>query len=131
MPRTGRFNRWPPIEPRNGASKAKTPPSEAISQYPVPDWLTVIHVAGFPLERHLSGRLARRGFRRLAPLGPNDGAGIVLADLCRLPGLIYPVWGADHYLRPEWDIAGLFARLVAYRDLAGIRHEASVAFARR
>ena len=97
----------------------------------VQDWLTVIHVAGFPLERHLSSRLARRGFRRLAPLGPNDGAGIVLADLCRLPGLIYPVWGADHYLRPEWDIAGLFARLVACRDLAGIRHEASVAFARR
>src|SRR5436305_1940370 len=36
MPRTGRFRRWPPIEPRKGASKAKIPPSEATSQYPAP-----------------------------------------------------------------------------------------------
>jgi hypothetical protein len=32
MPTTGRLRGWPPIEPKNGASKAKTPPSAATSQ---------------------------------------------------------------------------------------------------
>jgi hypothetical protein len=66
----------------------------------MPEDLRVLHVVGFPLRRHLSSRLARRGHRRLSALGPNDGAGILLADVPRLRGTIYPVWGADHYLRP-------------------------------
>jgi hypothetical protein len=78
----------------------------------VPGHLRVIHVAGFPLQCHLSKRLMRRGFRRLAPWGPNDG-GVLLADVCALPGVIYPVWGADHYLRPAGsDLRQLFARLL-------------------
>ena len=32
MPTTGALRGLPPIEPRNGASKAKIPPSEATSQ---------------------------------------------------------------------------------------------------
>jgi hypothetical protein len=66
----------------------------------LPAHLTAIHVIGFPLVRHLSDNWARRGHTRLAPLGPNDGGGILLADCERLPGHVYPVWGADHYLRP-------------------------------
>jgi hypothetical protein len=77
-----------------------------------PPHLRVIHVAGFPLARHLSCPRAARGHRRLGSLGPNDGA-ILLADLLSLPGWIYPVWGADHFLRPAWD-RGLVARLLRY-----------------
>lgn len=61
----------------------------------IPEQLRVVHVVGFPLVRHLSSPLARRGHRRLAPLGPNDAAGILLADVGRLPGTVLPIWGAD------------------------------------
>jgi hypothetical protein len=65
----------------------------------IPPGLSVIHVLGFPLRKHLTCGLARRGHRRLAGHGPNDGAGIVLYDAVCRPGTIYPVWGVDHYLR--------------------------------
>jgi hypothetical protein len=67
----------------------------------IPPGLSVVHVLGFPLIRHLSNGLARRGHRRLAGHGPNDGAGIVLYNAVCRPGTIYPVWGADHYLRND------------------------------
>jgi hypothetical protein len=72
----------------------------------------VIHVRGFPLRRHLRHKWAARGYERLAPLGPNDGGGILLADALRLPGEVYPVWGADHYLQPDWDIRPALLRLL-------------------
>ncbi len=81
----------------------------------LPPALHAIHLVGFPLRRHLSNALARRCHRRLRPLGPNDGAGILLADVGRLPGLLYPVWGADHYLRPGGrELRGLARRLLHY-----------------
>lgn len=83
-----------------------------------PEHLRMIHVVGFPLARHLSTPLARRGHRRLTPLGPNDGGPILLADLRRLPGLICPVWGADHYLRPAWNTA-LVAKILRFVRCAG------------
>jgi hypothetical protein len=80
-----------------------------------PPHTKVIHIVGFPLQGHLSNGLARRCFRRVQDLGPNDGAGIVLADVCRWPGLVYPVWGADHYLRPGGrDLRSLARRLLHY-----------------
>jgi hypothetical protein len=85
----------------------------------LPDHMQAIHVVGFPLARHLSNRLARRCYRRVKSLGPNDGAGILLADVCQLPGLVYPVWGADHYLRP----AGLDMKVLARQLLLYVRHE--------
>ena len=66
----------------------------------VPEHVTCIHVVGFPMQHHVSTRLARRCYRRILPQGINDGGGILLSDVCRLPGFIYPLWGADHYLRP-------------------------------
>jgi hypothetical protein len=78
-----------------------------------PGHLRIIHVIGFPLARHLSTPLVRRGYRRLSPLGPNDGGPILLADVARLPGLVYPVWGADHYLRPAYDL-GLVSKLLQF-----------------
>jgi hypothetical protein len=82
---------------------------------PLPGHVRLISVVGFPLTGHLTNRLARRCFRRAEHLGPNDGAGIVLADVCRLPGVVYPVWGADHYLRPAGaDPRALVRRLLCY-----------------
>jgi hypothetical protein len=79
----------------------------------LPPGMRAIHVFGFPLQRHLGDAWARRGHARLAPLGPNDGGGNLLADVMRLPGDVYPVWGADHYLRPAaWDIRPLLLRIL-------------------
>jgi hypothetical protein len=79
-----------------------------------PDHLRVIHIVGFPLRAHLSCNLAARNYRLLAALGPNDGGGILLGDLCRFKGLIYPLWGADHFLRPAADLRSLVCRLLHY-----------------
>jgi hypothetical protein len=81
----------------------------------IPAHLKVVHLYGFPLRRHLRRPLSRRGHRRIAPLGPNDGGANLLADLLDLPGAIYPVWGADHYLRPDWNLDGLIRRM--FHDL--------------
>lgn len=63
----------------------------------VPDHMNCIHVAAFPLKRHVLNPRARLWHRRLAPEGPNDGM-MMLSDLCGVPGHIYPVWGVDHYM---------------------------------
>jgi hypothetical protein len=69
-----------------------------------PRHMRILHVLAFPLARHVAKRPTRCWHRRLSRYGPNDGA-TILADSCRIPGLIFPVWGADHYLdsvvRPE------------------------------
>lgn len=79
----------------------------------MPRHLRVVHVVGFPLAAHMTTPLASRGYRRLSASGPNDGGPILLADVARLPGYVYPVWGADHYLRPAQDI-GLISRLLRW-----------------
>lgn len=83
-------------------------------QLKLPEHLTAIHVVGFPLREHLTLDWGRRGHKRLESLGPNDGGGVLLGDAIARLGLIYPVWGADHYLRPAWDIRRLIVRLVRY-----------------
>lgn len=79
----------------------------------LPPHLRLINVVGFPLERHMTSSILRRWRQRIASLGPNDGL-ILLADACALPGLVYPVWGADHNLRPAWDIRRLAGALAYY-----------------
>jgi hypothetical protein len=85
----------------------------------LPSHLRVVHVLGFPLRRHLHSPLARRAFARLEPLGPNDGGGNLLADAWSWPGVVFPVWGTDHYLWADWDVDGLIARVLmtAVRDI--------------
>lgn len=78
----------------------------------LPARLRIIHVVGFPLRRHLAHRWAARGYERIAPLGPNDGGGFLLGDVTRLPGTIFPVWGADHYFQPAWDATPLLRRVL-------------------
>ncbi len=79
----------------------------------LPAHIQMISIVGFPLRVHLTRAIARRCHRRLTPLGPNDG-GLVLADVCARPGLVYPVWGADHYLQPKADVRDLVAAVLQY-----------------
>ena len=62
----------------------------------VPPDVPTVSVVGFPLSWHLSGTIGRR-HAALAPLGPNDGFGLLLDAM--VPGAVYPVWGGSHYLR--------------------------------
>jgi hypothetical protein len=85
-----------------------------LAEWPaVPAHLQIVHVCGFPLARHLAHPWAPRGYARLSPLGPNDGGGILLADLPGLPGIVFPIWGADHYLEPHWDILPMLTGVIA------------------
>lgn len=79
----------------------------------LPAQLRLISIVGFPLRRHMTSGVGRRCFDRLAPFGPNDGV-IILADVCAQPGLIYPIWGADHYLRSGTDIDRLVGTLLRF-----------------
>jgi hypothetical protein len=81
----------------------------------LPQHVRMVTIAGFPLRKHLSSALARRCHRRLTHLGPNDGS-LILSDVCVLPGLVYPIWGADHYLRPQTDVHQLVLAVLQYLD---------------
>lgn len=74
-----------------------------------------IHVAAFPLRKHLSCRRARLWHRRFRSQGPNDGV-MMLEDLLRLPGTVIPVWGADHYLQGDWNVSDAVSRIIALLD---------------
>lgn len=76
-----------------------------------PPHLRIIHVLGFALPEHGTNWLSRAFMRRLAPLGPNDGF-MVLKDCLKWPGIIYPVWGADHYFRTRTELAPLLGKLI-------------------
>jgi hypothetical protein len=87
-------------------------PGGPLTTWPsVPPHLRVIHLLSFPLRRHLAHPWAARAFDRVAPLGPNDGGGFLLVDAVNLPGTVFPVWGADHYLQPAWDVTALLRRI--------------------
>ncbi len=73
--------------------------------------LECIHVAPIPLRAHLTAKLQPR-YRKLAALGPNDGI-VPVTDVMRLPGLVYPLWGVDHFMRAP-GIAELIYRFLCY-----------------
>jgi hypothetical protein len=79
----------------------------------LPPHVQLISVAGFPLRQHITSGLGRRCYDRVSPCGPNDGV-IVLSDVCSLPGLIYPIWGADHLLRSGANIDELIGALLRF-----------------
>jgi len=96
----------------------------------LPSHLMFIQVVAFPLHRHLRERRCRRLRTQLAPLGPNDGF-TLLEELAALPGYLYPVWGADHYLRGIDDLPARIGRLLSIvlpRAQAGLWHTASMLF---
>ncbi|HUS34526.1 MAG TPA: hypothetical protein VM680_04160 [Verrucomicrobiae bacterium] len=91
-----------------------------------PEHLRVINVVGFPLLEHLSNAFMRRSHRLIARHGPNDG-GVLLAEACRAPGSIYPVWGADHYLRPDSVAQEIILAILAHLlETAGQRSSANI-----
>lgn len=79
----------------------------------LPAHIRLISIVGFPLREHLTRRISRRSHSRMAAFGPND-AGMMLADVCALPGLVYPIWGADHYLQPKRDVRVLVSATLRY-----------------
>lgn len=79
----------------------------------LPDDVPTVSVVGFPLRCHLDGTIALR-HGHIAPLGPNDGYGLILDAMA--PGHVYPVWGATHYLRTAGlsrTFYGIFTQLAA------------------
>lgn len=97
----------------NALKQLRYAPDSPLAAWPVPPaHLRIVHVFGLPLRHHLRHRWAFRGYERLASMGPNDGGGILLADLTQLPGIVCPIWGADHYLTPSWDVTTLLQGIV-------------------
>jgi len=79
----------------------------------VPLSMRLVSVVGFPLRRHLTTPFSRFCHRTLAAWGPNDGT-TLLSDLRGWPGEIYPVWGVDHYFRPQEVTRRLITALLRF-----------------
>jgi hypothetical protein len=79
----------------------------------LPPHITLFQVVAFPLYGHLRDRPSRRLHRQLAKIGPSDGYAL-LEELARLPGYLYPVWGADHYLRGMDELPARLAKVLAF-----------------
>jgi hypothetical protein len=79
----------------------------------LPPHMMLIQVVAFPLREHLKDRPSRRLHRQLARFGPSDGYAL-LEELARLPGYLYPVWGADHYLRGMDELPARLAKVLAF-----------------
>jgi hypothetical protein len=79
----------------------------------LPQNFKVINIVGFPLRRHFQTYFSSFCHRKLSQYGPNDGT-ILLSDLNAWPGRLYPVWGADHYFRPEPLGRGVITAVLEY-----------------
>lgn len=71
----------------------------------------VVNIPGVPLSSHIERTLVTR-YNRIKALGPNDGM-VLLVDALISPGMIYPIWGADHYMRDARIIPVLY-RMFSY-----------------
>lgn len=76
------------------------PPSTLNFPLRPPPGMRMISLVGFPLRRHMTTPFSRFCHRTLSAWGPNDGT-VLLSDVSQWPGEVYPVWGTDHYFRPE------------------------------
>jgi hypothetical protein len=83
------------------------------ASFEIPPHLQFVQIAAFPLHAQLRDRRSRRFQKRLAAFGPNDGFAL-LAELAALPGALYPVWGADHYLRGAPELSATVTRLIEH-----------------
>lgn len=79
-----------------------------------PRQLEMIHVAPIPLDSHIQGKLRRR-HRQLSVVGPNDGI-VPLVDILNLPGMIYPLWGFDHFCRTAETSTLIYRLLIHIRE---------------
>jgi hypothetical protein len=76
---------------------------------PLPPELRVVNLIGVPLHSHVQQRSLFKRYAWMQALAPNDGMSL-LRDLIVEPGLIYPLWGADHYFRTP-QVSPLLYRL--------------------
>lgn len=106
---------WRGRDPAFLSSLERPPLGTALPFLEVPPWLRAYHVIGFPPANRLANDMAGRWHRRLAPYGPNDGVGL-LGDIVHLPGVIIPVWGADHYFHPDTGIDAVLHGLLDHID---------------
>ena len=107
------FLLWWRRHPRGTLLDLRDEPNAILSAWPeLPEHLRLVHICGVPLRRHLQHRWASRAYDRLAALGPNDGGGVLLGTLSRVPGIVCPIWGADHYLQPSWNATPLLRDIV-------------------
>jgi hypothetical protein len=74
--------------------------------------LPVVNLIGVPLHSHVQQRSLFKRYGWMQAWGPNDGMSL-LRDLIVEPGLIYPLWGADHYFRTP-QVSPLLYRLFRY-----------------
>jgi hypothetical protein len=81
--------------------------------FQVPEHLKVVHVVGFPDHADFVRKKLRDFHDRIGSLGPNDGA-ILLSDAVTTPGIVYPVRGADHYMRPRFRVQPLCRGVLRY-----------------
>ncbi len=63
----------------------------------LPEGMRCVHIVGVPLLSHVETVLVKR-HRQLSSLGINDGMSLLESTLAA-PGEVYPLWGADHFLR--------------------------------
>lgn len=92
------------------------PGSPLAARATAPEGVYVVNVVACPLSIHVSGSIAKR-HRQLAALGPNDGS-TLLHDAIVDGGVIYPVWGADHYFRTP-DAPVLIRRILLHLGASG------------
>jgi hypothetical protein len=81
--------------------------------FEAPEHMRIVHAVGFPSEDDFVLSKLRRFHRQIGSLGPNDGA-ILLYDTLRAPGVVYPLRGADHYMRPRFRVEPLCRGLLRY-----------------
>ena len=81
--------------------------------FEAPDHINIVHAVGFPAEEDFTLEKLRRFHRQIGALGPNDGV-ILLHDALRAPGIVYPVRGADHYMRPRFQVQPLCRGFLRY-----------------
>lgn len=82
------------------------------------DTMRIVHAIGFPQEQDFVRAMLRNFSRQIGSMGPNDGS-ILLLDSIAADGVVYPVWGADHYMRPRYIMEPLCRGLLQYA--AGLR----------
>ncbi len=72
----------------------------------LPPHMKMLTLVGFPLRQHGSHFILRSYRQKMKASGPSDGVAL-LTDVVSLPGDVVPIWGADHYMRPGWDVSRL------------------------
>lgn len=109
-----RFQYWVQRRDFEFISELRHDPPSMLNLPPrLPCSMRMISLVGFPLRRHMTTPFSRFCHRTLSAWGPNDGT-VLLSDVSQWPGEIYPVWGTDHYFRPEKRARELITAVLSY-----------------